>query len=92
MSKRVENTFLLNQLLSPDFIKKHSNFSDLESMVEYSGVELQTQDDLNSDAWNTFIATNTSFSCWHEMKDGAEVLMLQRQNDIIVQSLRKQNV
>ncbi|MBE4267700.1 hypothetical protein CGK63_22645 [Vibrio parahaemolyticus] len=92
VSKRVENTFLLNQLLSPDFIKKHSNFSDLESMVEYSGVELQTQDDLNSDAWNTFIATNTSFSCWHEMKVGAEVLMLQRQNDIIVQSFRKQNV
>ncbi|TOQ15312.1 hypothetical protein CGH01_22660, partial [Vibrio parahaemolyticus] len=71
---------------------KYSNFSDLESMVDSSGVELQTQDDLNSDAWNTFIATNTSFSCWREMKVGAEVLMLQRQNDIIVQSLRKQNV
>ncbi|WP_180801066.1 hypothetical protein [Vibrio parahaemolyticus] len=92
VSKRVENTFLLNQLLSPDFIKNHSSFSDFESMVESSGVELKKQDDLNSDAWNKFIAANTTFSCWYEMKISAEALMLQRQNDIIVLGLRKQNV
>ncbi len=61
-------------------------------MVESSGVELKKQDDLNSDAWNKFIAANTTFSCWYEMKISAEALMLQRQNDIIVLGLRKQNV
>ena len=92
VSKRGESTFLLNQLLSPDFIRKYSSFTELESMVECSGVQLKTQDDLKSEAWDKFIIANTSFTSWHEMKVCAETLMLKRQNDKIIRGLREPNV
>ncbi|ABZ75358.1 conserved hypothetical protein [Shewanella halifaxensis HAW-EB4] len=87
ISKRAESTFLLNQLLSPDFIQKNSSFSDLESMVESSGIQLKTQDDLKLEVWDEFITANTSFSCWHDMKVSAETLMLKKQNDRIIRDM-----
>lgn len=89
MSKKVERRFLFNELLHPDFIQLHSNYENIESMVSSSGISLSTQEELSSEAWNTFIATNTSFLSWHEMKICAETLMLKRQSDRIVMDLRE---
>lgn len=79
LSKRVQeldgvNRVPLTELFPPTFIQQHSRFSSLESLIEASGFKIESQKDFENipdDVWDRFIATNTTFSSWHEMLQAA---------------------
>lgn len=60
----------LGDLLSPDFLARHSRFTAEDEMFAASGFKIEcAQDfaDIPDDAWDGFIAKNTTFSTWRDM-------------------------
>jgi hypothetical protein len=90
--EKLRNYFRLDELLSDAFISKFTNFLNLNELVESSGITIETQADLNSEKWNKFVSQNTSFSSWSEMAAVAEALLLERERDTTVSSVRVENV
>jgi len=63
---RKQNVKLV-ELLPDSFIKKHSNYNSLESMIDSSPKEINSEKDLESEEWNKFIKENSKFNSWEEM-------------------------
>jgi len=57
----------LTELLPDSFIKKQSNYNSLQSMIDSSPKEINSEKDLDSEEWNKFIKENSKFSSWEEM-------------------------
>ena len=56
--------------LMPDrFIRENTNFQTLDAFLEAGGIE--SQEDMETDAFNNFVATNTRFANWQEMFQSA---------------------
>ena len=67
----------LGDLLNPEFMSKHTQFSSLNEMFDSSGLPCETEDEFNSMPRNKldeFITNNTEFNSWDDMirKAGAE--------------------
>ena len=64
----------IEELLTPSFMRRHTNFETLDSMMSASGFKVETTEDFESipdDKWNAFIAGATQFSDWQEMLNEA---------------------
>lgn len=66
----------LGDLLTPDFISRHSRFAAEDEMFTASGFRIQSaQDfaDIPDDLWDQFIGQNTVFESWSEMLQSAKL-------------------
>ena len=60
----------ISELLSPDFLARHTEFASLEEMFLASGFTVETAEDFEripDDEWDSFIRSHTQFSNWGEM-------------------------
>lgn len=63
-----------NELFTPAFIQKNTQFKNLDEMFAKSGFIINSQEDLQKipdKEWDGFIETNTKFKTWKEMLDSA---------------------
>ena len=64
----------IKELLSPDFVSKHTKFSTVEDMFNASGFKIESQEDFSAipdDKWDEFIHSISSFENWKAMLDQA---------------------
>ena len=60
----------MNELLTSEFVAKHTRFANSDEMFEASGFEVKTQDDfaaIPDEKWDDFIRSISSFSNWRDM-------------------------
>jgi hypothetical protein len=53
------------ELLPDDFIRENTNFHTRSAFLEASGIK--SQEDMSTDAFDSFVAANTRFANWQEM-------------------------
>lgn len=61
----------LDELLTPEFVSKHTRFANANEMFDASGFEIKNSDDFAAvpdDKWDEFICLISSFSDWEAMK------------------------
>lgn len=77
-----EHTVTLAELFPPSFVSTHTEFPDIQTMADVSGLfesgdeeprAEQAQQALHSQAWNDFVAQHTEFSDWRAMQRAAIV-------------------
>ena len=63
--------YIKKELLTPDFMEKHTKFSSFDMMIKSSEFkienELEFKDTANSTKWNEYIIKNTEFKNWNEL-------------------------
>lgn len=69
------------ELLSPDFMQKHSQFSNFDEMVELSEFDEESFDEdfdeiTASDEWNDYVTDRTKFKDWEEMMNIAGIELI----------------
>jgi hypothetical protein len=77
-----EEQIPLNQLLTPAFMREHTEFETVATMLEGSGFKIESAEDFTNipeAEWDGFIAQNTEFSTWREMLQAAHVERVKRQ-------------
>jgi hypothetical protein len=52
-------------LLPDDFIRENTGFQTRSAFLEASGIK--SQEDMSTDAFDSFVAANTRFANWQEM-------------------------
>lgn len=60
----------LSELLTPEFLAKHTHFASEDQLFEASGFKVETAEDFEripDDEWDAFISESTPFSTWTEM-------------------------
>jgi len=73
LQRRAENLsgdVPMQEILTADFLRKHSRFNSLEEIFEASGFKVENQDDFKNipdQPWDDFISKETSFPNWKEM-------------------------
>lgn len=69
------------ELLNPDFMQKHSEFSDFDEMIEMSEFDEENFDEnfdeiTESDEWNDYVTDRTKFKDWEEMMNIAGIELI----------------
>lgn len=63
--------FKAEDLFTPEFLQKYTNFSNLEDMVKKSGIKVTAgnllHDIIQNPKWGEFIKEHTKFGNWEEM-------------------------
>ncbi len=63
------------ELFSEDFLKKHTNSSDIYEFIESSNLNVKDQDSFNeivlTDEWNSYVKSSTNFPSWDKMQEQA---------------------
>jgi len=75
-AKELQNTkqVSFDELFTETFMKKHTDFTSFEELLESGGFEVNSQEDFESipdDVFDKHIAEHTRFSSWQEMLDSA---------------------
>ncbi len=76
----------LGDLLTPDFIARHSRFAAEDEMFVASGFDIQSAQDFAAIPdvdWDRFIEQNTSFDTWLDMLQAAHFEWFQRNLKIL---------
>lgn len=66
--------YKLTDVLTPEFLRAHSQFTSFDQMIEKSGFKVKTSEDFKAipdEPWEAFIKANTSYSTWKEMLSAA---------------------
>jgi len=69
-----QHEMTLGELMSGDFVAGCSKFGNLQELFNASGFSLETAEEFQAvpdNEWDAFIATNTSYHSWAEMKSAA---------------------
>jgi hypothetical protein len=63
--------YIKKEILTQDFIMKHTEFSSFEEMIKSSSFKIENEIDFRDASgtieWNEFIIKNTEFANWNEM-------------------------
>lgn len=65
-----EHEVPLDQILTDDFISKHTKFQNADEMFQASGFKMDTVEDweaIPEDEWDVFIKSISSFADWEAM-------------------------
>ena len=76
------NQVPLTELLSPEFMSKHTDFPSFEAMLAASPFKVETAEDfkeLPDDEWASYVRRVTRFDSWVEMQKEAGVAWLRGQ-------------
>lgn len=68
---QISLNYIRKELLTTSFMNKYTNFSEFDEMIGCSGFkienEIEFEDIICTDPWNSFIDSNTQFKDWSEM-------------------------
>ncbi len=64
--KSAEGDVTLSELFPDSFVRQNTDFQTLQEMFDASGVK--NPEDINSEAFSTFIAARTRFDSWKDMQ------------------------
>ncbi len=70
-----------DEIMTPSFMARFSNFSSFEEMVNKSGFAVNSQEDFEAipdEQWDHFVAANTQFRTWSDMLELASAEYLKR--------------
>jgi hypothetical protein len=59
----------LNELMPESFIQQHTDFPNLQAMIDASGIE--NPEDLSGEEWTAFVAAHSQFRSWEHMQQEA---------------------
>ena len=63
--------YIKKELLIPDFMEKHTNFSSFDKMIKFTSFkmdnEIEFRDATDTTEWNENIENNSDFKNWNEM-------------------------
>ncbi|WP_249870721.1 hypothetical protein [Oceanobacillus saliphilus] len=65
-----DNHVPFNEMFNTSFMKKYTDFTNIDSFFDASPFTLETQEDLQAipeDELDIFVSENTSFNTWQEM-------------------------
>ena len=86
LKKKVEglaetNQIELVELFNEGFVRKNTNFSNVEEMFEKSGLEIHSEVDIknNEKAWDEFIKANTKYDDWETLLKAASVEWIKKE-------------
>ncbi|UTB33967.1 MAG: hypothetical protein NKF70_07220 [Methanobacterium sp. ERen5] len=69
--------YVQNELLTPDFMEKHTEFKNFSEMVRSSDFkienEIEFQDAIESEKWNLLVKETSDFHDWNEMLRAAVI-------------------
>lgn len=74
----------LGELFNPEFLAANTNFPDVQEMFDRSGFKVASIEDIEAipeEEWESYIAANTQFSSWHEMREAALGELLRKHLD-----------
>lgn len=60
----------LPELLTPEFLQKHTRVSSHTELIEKSGFKVESAEDFKAipdEEWDAYIRSISSFKSWHEM-------------------------
>ncbi len=60
----------LSELLNDGFVSRTTDFATLGEMTDTYGI-IETADDLQTEAWSSFVAAHSHFADWNEMAHAA---------------------
>lgn len=64
----------VSELMTPDFMRRYTNYANFDAMLEASGFKAETKAEFEAipdDQWNAFIARVTRFQDWQSMLNEA---------------------
>lgn len=64
----------LEELLTPQFMRRYTEFESVDAMLEASDWEVETQEDFEAipeGPWDAFVVQHTDFRDWQSMLDQA---------------------
>lgn len=70
------------ELMPPEFMKKYTKFTDINSFFEASGFEIKNMEDfkaISSEDLDEFVKNNTKFTNWKDMRDMAIKIFMKKQ-------------
>jgi len=70
----VGDSISFTELFNPQFISEHTQFKDIEELINKSGFKVQSIEDFEAipdDQWEVFITENTSFDSRENMQKTA---------------------
>ena len=62
------------ELFTPDFMRRHTDFEDMDAMVAASGHDVRTTEDFEAiprAEWDTLVRARTRFATWDAMRGKA---------------------
>ena len=71
----------LKDFITPEFISKYSNFTDMEHLFNESNFKIESEKDIDTimhDELNKFIIEHTTFDSWNEMQKTAMALYIKK--------------
>ncbi len=77
-----ENNVPFQELFNPAFMRKYTNFQNIDDMLENSGFKIESQEDfeaIDDLKWDEYVRKNTRFQNWHEMMSEATSLWALKQ-------------
>lgn len=67
----INYNYVQNELLTPDFMEKHTKFSNFSEMIRSSDLkienEIEFKDAVETEKWNHLVRDNSDFKDWNEM-------------------------
>lgn len=64
----------LANLLTPEFIQRHTDYSSLDQWIDAGGLKIKSADDFKNiptDQWDAFVGKSTKFPDWNTMLQAA---------------------
>ena len=71
---RLNGPMSFEELFTPDFMRRHTDFEDMEAMVAASGHEARTTEDFEAiprTQWDALVRARTRFASWDAMRGKA---------------------
>ena len=69
--------YVQNELLTPDFMEKHTEFKNFSEMAKSSDFkienEIEFKDAIETENWNLLVKENSDFNDWNEMLRAAVI-------------------
>jgi len=86
---QLKSNFQLIEVLTDNFIQNNTGVNSLQEYVDSSNIEIDHQNDLNSQEWDNFIVKSTKFPSWKAMEAKALSELYSKQKSSIIDELCK---
>ncbi|MGM0411108.1 MAG: hypothetical protein ACQEQF_10150 [Bacillota bacterium] len=83
--KKSEGNINFEELFSPSFMKKHTNFNSIEEMLNDSPFTIESEEDFDAipeNELNQFVNKNSKFNTWEDMAEKAGQIYMADQLDL----------
>jgi hypothetical protein len=69
-AQNINGPVAFDDLFPPEFMRRHTDFTTIQTMAEVSGFKIESQEDFEAipeAEWDAFVRERTRFATWQEM-------------------------